>query len=61
MKAEFIGADGSMGFEKGKIYEVKQLEPIKLIVVSINQNRKCPYSSLENLIANWDFKKEETE
>jgi len=67
MRATFIGANGSMGLENGKDYEIKAIVhrhcPIALEIrignPAFDKHAKCamcPYDSLEALFKNWRFK-----
>ena len=59
MRLKFIGTDGSMGLEYGKVYDC-QIESIApyVYVTWIDWERavqvRCPYSSLRALLANWE-------
>ena len=54
MKAVFIGKNGSMGFKKGKKYQIKtRVEGGCLWVIDLNTGKTCPYGSLEPLLDNW--------
>ena len=62
MLLKFIGADGSMGLQHGKIYNVEVKTEGKYIWVTIfyyeirekiYEKWRCPYSSPQTLSANW--------
>ena len=57
MKLKFIGANGSMGLEHGKIYDCSFGTGDGYIWVTWTGGRwdigNCPYSSLKNLLENW--------
>lgn len=66
MKAKFIGEDKSMGFRHGEIYDIKTKLQYDLWSTNSSiwvhgttkknpQGYKCPYSSLENLVENWEI------
>lgn len=52
MKLQFIGKDGSMGLERGKVYYVEIYTIHDYIVVNWG-NGSCPYRSPQTLAANW--------
>lgn len=57
MLAKFIGTDGSMGFKKGKIYNINIKEQLNTIEVRTRNERLwCPYSSMEAFLKNWKIK-----
>lgn len=52
--AEFIGTNGSMGFKKGKIYNINIKEQLNVIVLRTMDGKLwCPYSSMEAFYKNW--------
>lgn len=57
MKLKFIGANGSMGLEHGKLYKVSLRTAGKYLVVHINKGLcreiTCPYSSMQAFADNW--------
>lgn len=57
MKLIFVGTDGSMGLRKNGVYDCKIYSDfgtwVWLIWRTENGTRKCPYSSLHNLLQNW--------
>lgn len=59
VKAEFIGKDGSMGFCKGRTYQIRtdvkanSNGKVFLWVYDINSKLYCPYSRLETMLDNW--------
>ena len=53
MKFKFIGADGSLGFKKGKIYCLKTKIEHGLIFIYYGI-KCCPYQSIESFLANWE-------
>lgn len=54
MKAVFTGKDGSMGFKKGKEYQIKtRVKSGFLWVIDLNTGNSCPYGALEPLLDNW--------
>lgn len=54
MKAVFTGKDGSMGFKKGKVYQIKtKVKSGYLWVVDLETGNSCPYERLESLLDNW--------
>lgn len=62
MKARFIGKDGSMGFEHGKVYKIYTWVESKLFsrsgwlwVKDMDSNLYCPYSRLETFLNNWEL------
>lgn len=54
---KFIGANGSMGYQTGKCYEIKTtIERNMIFVWPQNSTAKpCPYSNLEKLLENWEI------
>lgn len=66
MKAKFIGTDGSMGFNKGAVYEIETYVSSQwlrsdgyLWVKDKKSHLKCPYSRLETMLLNWEILEEE--
>lgn len=65
MKAKFIGENGSMGFKKGKIYDLNcDIKPgtwhnnkrrAFIYLYSKCDKSWCPYESLEAVLANWEI------
>lgn len=57
LKGRFIGADGSNGFRKGKVYDVQTfIKNGYLFIESTDKTTKpCPYSRAETLLENWDI------
>ena len=64
MKGRFIGANGSMGFKNGKIYEINTtIQPVRvgrenrqcIVVMDRESAAWCPYESLEAVMKNWTF------
>lgn len=67
MKAQFIGADGSMGLTKGAIYHISIKNEVKngAIIVEGFHNPKdifsdiplrgflCPYDNMNGFLKNW--------
>lgn len=54
MKAVFTGKDGSMGFKKGKEYQIKtRVKGGYLWLIDLKTGNSCPYSRLETLLDNW--------
>ena len=62
MIAKFIGKDGSMGFRNGETYMIESwveragvwTKEAWIWVRSSPQGLKCPYSSLEAFLLNWE-------
>lgn len=53
-KAKFIGANNSIGFKTGKIYELKSKCVDNVIVICTADNKLCcPYSRIETFLENW--------
>lgn len=53
MKMKFIGKDGSLGYKFGAIYDIK-IETIGDYIYVLSEGHlRCPYSSLEKLLENW--------
>lgn len=57
MKAKFIGRNGSLGLENGKVYDIEAVPsrswyPIQLL---IGGKVKCGYRSLETMLQNWEL------
>lgn len=53
-RAKFKGADNSMGFKTGKIYNLKSRLSDDLIIVETKDNKlRCLYSSIETFLQNW--------
>lgn len=62
MKAQFIGRDGSLGFERDAVYDIKigsmmvkfgsSYEEV-LFVRDLNSRKVCPYASMKLLQNNW--------
>lgn len=59
MKLRFIGTDGSMGLQHGRIYEVTFRNDKKCIVLIIKtgwlDDVICPYGSPQALAKNWSL------
>lgn len=59
MKLRFIGADGSMGLQHGRIYEVAFDSTENYIVLKIKtglfSDVICPYGSPQALAKNWSL------
>lgn len=53
MIAEFIGKDGSMGFKKGKRYQIHTVCKYNLIYVLEERGLWCPYDIVEAILRNW--------
>lgn len=57
MELKFIGTDGSMGLEHGKVYDVNIQSKKGFIWVEVKngifKKWKCPYESPQSLSANW--------
>lgn len=57
-QARFIGEDGSLGYQKGRVYELVVVEdsrPGRFITISrLDGSGKCPYASLESFMRNWE-------
>ena len=51
--AEFIGRDGSMGFKKGKRYQIHTVCKNNHIYVLEEHVLWCPYQSVEAILRNW--------
>lgn len=59
MKLRFIGADGSLGLQHGKKYEIT-LKTFNQYVVAIIKtgwlsDTICPYESMQALAKNWEI------
>lgn len=61
MVGRFVGKHGSMGFEYGKIYELRSevrahgRKEAYIYLFDIKSNKWCPYETLESLLDNWKF------
>ena len=56
MKGRFKGENLSMGFIKGKTYELRSEVRNNLIFLfDKNSPKYCPYSSMETVLQNCDF------
>lgn len=65
MKAQFIGHDGSLGFRRNVIYDIKinsmrakfgdQDHAEVIVVHDLNSRKVCPYASMKLLQKNWYF------
>lgn len=53
MIAEFIGTDRSMGFRKGKRYQIRTVCKNNYIYVLEERGLWCPYQSVETILKNW--------
>jgi DNA-directed RNA polymerase subunit RPC12/RpoP len=54
MKGIFTGKDGSMGFETGRMYDLKSHIDNELIYLNdLNSSSFCFYFSVENMCKNW--------
>lgn len=56
IKAKFIGEDGSLGYKKGKVYELNFTTFLNTTTVRISINHIqgiCDYSSFEKFLENW--------
>lgn len=54
MLLKFIGADGSMGLTKNRVYLVETYSSHGCIWVEWGPGYRCPYSSPKALAANWE-------
>lgn len=54
MHLKFIGKDGSMGLEHGKVYNVDIIDKHSCIWVKWGYNKECPYDSPQSFAANWE-------
>jgi len=52
IKAKFIGAHGSLGFEHGKTYEL-ELKGMTVHYKKPYSKVKCSYSSVQSFTDNW--------
>ena len=57
MLAVFTGKDGSMGFGKGHVYNIKTVCKYNLIYLHEKSRMWCPYESLEAILKNWKILK----
>lgn len=58
---KFIGKNGSMGFRKGQIYQLKSVVRDSCIVLQdTNSSLSCPYSGLEAVFNNWELMPEKS-
>lgn len=64
MKAQFIGHDGSLGFRRDAIYDIKiasmrakfgSNHTEVIVVHDLNSRKVCPYASMKLLQKNWYF------
>ncbi len=56
MKAQFIGADGSMGFRRGRWYKIIAIEErLGKILLREAGGHFCPYSNWGKMLENWKF------
>lgn len=60
--ARYVGEDGSLGFERGEVYEIetyitsKFLKPGGMLWVRARgTTMQCPYSKLETMLDNWEI------
>ena len=55
MKYIFIGKNKSMGFQNGQCYELKtQCTNNGIIIICHELKVRCPYSSVEAFLRNWE-------
>lgn len=54
MRLRFIGTDGSMNLNHGKVYDVKVTSHKEYIWVKIGLFWQCPYSSPQTFADNWE-------
>lgn len=56
MKAQFIGADGSMGFRRGQWYKIISIEEkFGQVLLREAGGHFCPYSNWGKMLENWKF------
>lgn len=57
MKAKFIGKNGSLGLENGKVYQIVALPSYSWypILLLIENKKRCGYRSLETMLQNWEL------
>lgn len=54
MYLRFIGADGSMGLRKNRVYRVEVYSRKNHICVKWGLGLGCPYSSYKTFAENWE-------
>lgn len=56
VKAQFKGADGSLGYIRHQVYELRiyaERPGAPITISRFDGSGKCPYASLEAFLANW--------
>ena len=57
MTGIFKGREGSCGFHKGQVYDIfTYVEFGRIWIKDKNSELKCPYTTLEKLLKNWDVR-----
>jgi len=60
VKARFKGNDGSLGFEKGKIYSLCVNQKVKgNIQITSGKKLKCDYNTIISFLSNWEVLSED--
>ena len=62
-KYKFIGMDGSLGYRKGQIYNLKIRIPMAHEynagwIIIIQSPNFCPYRTIEAFLDNWEYVRE---
>lgn len=61
MRAKYIGKDGSLRFEKDKIYNINTFIQDNYLFVRAKDDARylrCPYKNLETMLLYWELQKE---
>lgn len=54
IKATFVGADGSLGYEKGKEYDLKIESYSQPVISRTDGTGECKYNNFRAFLRNWD-------
>lgn len=57
MKARFKGSDGSLGYQVGRIYDLRVYGSTPGTFASVSRidgSGRCPYASLDAFLRNWE-------
>lgn len=63
MRAKYIGKDGSLRFEKDKIYSINTFIQDNYLFVRAKDGvryLRCPYKNLETMLLYWELQKEDS-
>lgn len=58
-RLRFIGADGSLGYEHGKVYNLMVSHPedgsYAVIIRRVGRRGVCPYATVSAFMRNWEL------